>query len=168
MHAHKNFIFCPCQNQLIMTLQFVQAWCRLQRHVNIHRHVIRLVYWFKVLTDQQGLCRFFRKHKIVKNLKTATVKKVIIHLSNLLKCFFRKCHYVFFLVKKWKVPYPNTILQFHNCWLSRVLDIQDHTFFHWLWMEKSVDLLLSEFFLCCDLSVIMCSSKGKGFRFPPV
>ena len=42
--------------------------------------------------------RFFRKHKIVKNLKTATIKQVIIHLSNLLKrfFFFRKSHYVFF------------------------------------------------------------------------
>ena len=30
----------------------------------------------------------------------------------------------------------NTCLQFHNCWLSRVLDIQNHTFFHWFWMEK--------------------------------
>ena len=48
------------------------------------------IYWSKVLTDQQGICRFFRKHKIVKNLKTATVKQVIIHLSNFLKCFFQK------------------------------------------------------------------------------
>ena len=30
-------------------------------------------------------------------------------------------------------------------------------------MEKSVDLVISEFFLCCDLSVIMFSSKGKWF-----
>ena len=37
------------------------------------------IYWSKVLTDQQGLFRFFRKHKIVKN-----------HLSNLLKRFFQK------------------------------------------------------------------------------
>ena len=37
--------------------------------------------------------------------------------------------------------------------------------FEW---KKSVDLLVSEFFLCCDLSVIMFSSKGKGFRFPQV
>ena len=36
-------------------------------------------------------------------------------------------------------------------------------------MEKGADLLVSEFFLCCDLSVIiMFSSKGKEFRFPPV
>ena len=34
-------------------------------------------------------------------------------------------------------------------------------------MEKSVDLLVSEFFLCCYLLVIMFSSKDKGFRFPP-
>ena len=31
-------------------------------------------------------------------------------------------------------------------------------------MEKSVDLLVSELFLCCDLSVIIFSSKGKRFR----
>ena len=43
------------------------------------------IYWSKVLTDQRGLCRFFRKHKTVKNLKTATIKRVIIHLSNLQK-----------------------------------------------------------------------------------
>ena len=30
-------------------------------------------------------------------------------------------------------------------------------------MVKSVDLLDSEFFLCCDLSVILLSSNGKGF-----
>ena len=29
-------------------------------------------------------------------------------------------------------------------------------------MEKSVDLLVSEFFSCCDLSVIMFSSKVRG------
>ena len=34
-------------------------------------------------------------------------------------------------------------------------------------MEKSVDLLVSEFFVSCDLAVIMFLSKGKGFRFPP-
>ena len=54
-----------------------------------------------VLTDQPGLCQFFRKHKIVKNLNlTATIKQVIIHLSKLLKFIFRKSHYVTFLVKK--------------------------------------------------------------------
>ena len=135
---------------------------------HLYQVIFGVIYWSKVLTGHQGLCRVFRKHKIVNNLKTATIKQVIIHLSNLLKCFFRKGHYVIFLVKKWKVSYPNTRLQFHNCWLSRVLDIQDHTFFHWFWMEKTVDLLVSEFFLCGDLSVIMFSSKGKGFRFPPV
>ena len=55
-----------------------------------------IIYWSKVLTDQQGLCRFFRKHKIVKNLKTATIKQVIIHLSNLQKMFF----FLFFFFQK--------------------------------------------------------------------
>ena len=65
--------------------------------------------------------RFFRKHKIVKNLKTATIKQVIIHLSNLLKRFFffsekviMYFFFFFFFVKNWKVTYPNTRLQFHN------------------------------------------------------
>ena len=36
--------------------------------------------------------------------------------------------------------------------ITRVLDIQIHNFFHWFWIEKkkSVDLLVSEFFLYCD------------------
>ena len=62
------------------------------------------IHWSKVLTEE-GLCRFFRKHKIVKNLKTATIKQVIIHLSNLLKCFFQKkslCN--FFGQKNGKYP----------------------------------------------------------------
>ena len=86
------------------------------------------------------------------------------------KIYFQKInHYVIFLVRKWKVPYRNTRLQFHNCWLSRLLDIQNHAFFHWFWMEKkSIDLLVSEFFLCCDLSVIIFSSKGKVFHCPLV
>ena len=33
-------------------------------------------------------------------------------------------------------------------------------------MEKSVDLLVSDFFLHCDLSVGLYSCMGKGFRFP--
>ena len=71
------------------------------------------VYWSKVLTD-----RFFRKHNIVKNLKTETIKQVIIHLSNLLKCFFfffQKKSLCFFLVKKWKASYPNTRLLIISC-----------------------------------------------------
>ena len=32
--------------------------------------------------------------------------------------------------------------------------------------KKSVGLLGSEFFLCCNLSVIMFSSKGKGVSLP--
>ena len=35
-------------------------------------------------------------------------------------------------------------------------------------MGKNVDLLVSEFLLCCDSSVRHFSSKCKGFRFPPV
>ena len=57
----------------------------LNIYLSLHTHI----YWSKVTTDQQGLCRFFRKNKIVKNLKTATIKQVIIHLSNLLKCLIQ-------------------------------------------------------------------------------
>ena len=35
-------------------------------------------------------------------------------------------------------------------------------------MEKRADLLVSGFFLYFDLSVRLFSSRGKGFRFPPV
>ena len=88
------------------------------------------IYWSKVLTDQPGRCQFFRKYKIVKNLKRATIKQVIIQLSKLLKFIFRKSHYVTFLHKTLNVPYRNTRLQFYHCYLSSVLDIQNHTFFH--------------------------------------
>ena len=71
-----------------------------------------LIYWSKVLTDQQGLCRFFRKHKIVKNLKTATIKQVIIHLSNLLKCFFQKKSLCIFWSKNGKYPTQIRALNF--------------------------------------------------------
>ena len=49
-----------------------------------------LLYWSKVLTDQPGRHRFFWKHKIVNNLKRATIKQVIIHLLKLLKKFSEK------------------------------------------------------------------------------
>ena len=121
------------------------------------------IYWSKVLTDQPGWYRFFRKHKIVNNLKRTTIKQMIIHLSKLPNFIFRKSNYVTFLVKKWNVPYQNTRLQFYHCWLSRVLDVQNHTFFHWFWTEKSVDFLVSEVFLHCDLSMrLFFSSKGTG------
>ena len=103
------------------------------------------LYWSNVLTDQPRWYRFFRKHKIVNNLKRATIKQVIIHLSKLLKTNFRKSHYVTFWVQKMERTLPNTRLQFYDCWLFRLLDIQNHTFFHWFWMEKSVDTLVSEF-----------------------
>ena len=77
-------------------------------------------------------------------------------------------NYVAFLLKTLNVPYRNKHLQFYHCWLSRVLDIQNHTFFHRFWMEKSVDLLVSDFFLYCDLSGGLFPWMGKGFRFPPV
>ena len=92
------------------------------------------VAYILVQTDQPGRCQFFRKYEIVKNLKKATIKLVIIHLSNLLKLYFRKSHYVTFLFKTLNVPYWNTHLQFDHCWLSRVLDTQNHTFsigFEW-------------------------------------
>ena len=85
---------------------------------------IAKIYWSKCLTDQPGWYRFFRNHKIVNNLKRATIKQFIIHLSKLLKFIFRKSHYVTFLGKKWNVPYQNTRLQFYHCWLFRVLEFK--------------------------------------------
>ena len=58
--------------------------------------LFRHLYWSKVRTDQTEWYRFFRKHKIVNNLKRVTIKQVIIHLSKLLKFIFRKRHYVTF------------------------------------------------------------------------
>ena len=126
----------------------------------------RHIYWSKFLTDQPGLCRFFRKHKILKHPKIATIKQVIIHLSKLLKSIFRKSQYITFLVKKWKVPYQNTrfkltTVDYSVYWKFKI--ILSSIGFEW---EKSVHLLVSEFFLCCDLSVIMFLSKGTGFHFP--
>ena len=128
---------------------------------------IKKLYWSKVLIDQQGLCQFFRKHKIVTKLETATIKQVIIHLSNLLKCFFKKRQYVFIFGQKIESTLPKSRLQFHNL----IIPFIGHSRSHFLPLDlngKSVDLLVSEFFLCRDLSVIMFSLKGKEFRFPPV
>ena len=58
------------------------------------------IYWSKVLTNQPGRCQFFRKYEIVKNLRRATIKQDIIHLSKLLKFIFRKSHYVTFCSKQ--------------------------------------------------------------------
>ena len=79
--------------------------------ISLYQVIFGVIYWSKVLTDQQGLCRVFRKHKIVNNLKTATIKQVIIHLTNLLKCFFQKSHYVIFWSKNGK--YPTQIRAFY-------------------------------------------------------
>ena len=68
------------------------------------------VYWSKVLTDQQGLCRFFRKHKVVKNLKKSDNKTgdySSFKFTKVIFCFvffFQKKSFCNFLVKKWKVP----------------------------------------------------------------
>ena len=96
----------------------------------------------------------FRKHKITKDLKRATVEQLIIYLSKLQKFIFRKKYVHFFGRKKESIlpKYAPTI------WLSRALDIQNHTFFHWFWTEKAVDLSVSKFFLCCDLSMRLISS----------
>ena len=43
------------------------------------------IYWSKVVTDHPGWHWFFRKHKIVKDVKRVTVKQLTIYLSNILK-----------------------------------------------------------------------------------
>ena len=71
-----------------------------------------------------------------------------------------------FLLKKLSAPYPNTRLQFYYCRLSLVFKITlSSNGFEW---KKRVDFLVSEFFMHCDLSVRLFSSKGMGFGFPPV
>ena len=71
---------------------------------------------------------FFRKHKLVKDLKRATVKQMIIYLSKLLQ-FIQVQNKLLcnFMAEKWKVPYQSTSLQFDY----RMYWIQNHTFFHW-------------------------------------
>ena len=69
------------------------------------------IYRPKVLTDQPGQCRFFRKRKIVNNLKRATIKHVIIHLSKLQNIIVSKSHYVTVLVKNG--TYPTKIRAFN-------------------------------------------------------
>ena len=70
------------------------------------------IYWPKVLTDQSGWTRFFRRLEILRKLKRTNLKQVIIHLSKLLKFIFEKSHYVTFFASDWKVPYQNMRLQF--------------------------------------------------------
>ena len=120
------------------------------------------VHWSKVLNNQLGWC-FFRKHKIVKNLKRATIKQVIIHLSKSRKFIFRKSLYVTFFGQKMERTLPEYAPSILPVFIICVFVVQNHTFFFWFWMEKSADLLVSEFFLYCDLSVRLFSSKGKGF-----
>ena len=92
-----------------------------------HQTSISHIYWSKVLTDQPGSCQFFRKYKIVKNLKRATIKQVIILLSKLLKFSFRKSHYVTFLLKTLNVPcrdisiLPLLIIPCIGHWISHFL-----------------------------------------------
>ena len=70
----------------------------------------------------QSSNRSARKMSIFqKNLKRATIKHIIIHLSKLLKSVFRKSRYVFKKKKKKKkknilnVPYRDTRLQICHC-----------------------------------------------------
>ena len=129
------------------------------------------LYWSKVLTDQPGLCRFFRKHKIVKDLKTATLKQVFIYLSKLLKFIFRKSHYVTFSVKKKKEStQPKYAPSISQLLITCILCIghSNHTFFHWFWMEKKGWFAsLWGLFVLQFISDIFLS-KSKRFRFPPV
>ena len=97
MHSKIGALF-GVQYIIIIFAWFIAVHQSYNIYINIY------IYWSKVLTDQQGLCRFFRKHKTVKNLKTATIKQLIIHLSNFLKCVYRKIHYVIFLSKNEKYP----------------------------------------------------------------
>ena len=78
-----------------------------------------------------------------------------------LVCAFQKKSVIFWS-KNGKYPtqiraFNFTIVAYPMYWTFKIT--LSSIGFEW---EKSVDLLVSELFLCCD------SSKGKGFRFPPV
>ena len=67
----------------------------------VTRHIVFLnqcSFYILVQSSNRSarIMSIFRKHKIVQNLKIATVKQVISHLSKLLKFIFRKSHYVLF------------------------------------------------------------------------
>ena len=66
----------------------------------VHSEFLLIIYWSKVLTDEQGLCRFSRKHKIVKNLKTATIKQVIYSSFKFTKKLFSERVIMYFFWSK--------------------------------------------------------------------
>ena len=62
-------------------------------------HKKRDIYWSKVLIDQQGLCQFFRKHKIVKKNENSDNKSGDYSSFKFTKMVSQKkslSHYVFF------------------------------------------------------------------------
>ena len=85
----------------------------------------RNIYWSKVLPDQPArMMSNFQETKTVQNLKTATIKQVIIHLSKLLNFIFRKSHYVTFFGQQLGSTLPKYAPSIDHCWLFRVLDSQ--------------------------------------------
>ena len=112
---------------------------------------------------------YVRKHKIVKKSEHSDNKTGVYSSFKLPKMFFRKkslCK--FFWSKNGKYPTQIRVFNFTTVDYAvyRTLKITLSSIgFEW---NKSVDLLVSDFFLCCDLSVIMFSPKGKRSRFPPV
>ena len=113
------------------------------------------VYWtFKITLSsiQQGLCRFFRKHKTVKNLKTATIKQVTIHLSNLLKCFFIQTKSLcIFLVKKMESTLPKYAPSISQLLIIPCIGHSRSHFLPLVLKEKTVLICLSLSFFCAAI-----------------
>ena len=76
------------------------------------------IYWSKVLTDQQGLCRFFRKHKNSKISENSNNKTGDYSSFKFTKMFFQKKSLCIFLVQKMestlpRYEYPTQICAFN-------------------------------------------------------
>ena len=87
---------------------------------------------------------------------------MIIHLSKSLNIIFRKSHYVTFWSKYGTCPtkllaFNLTSVDYPVYWTLKIT--LSAIGFKW---KTSVDVLVSEFFLCWDLSILLFSSKDKG------
>ena len=89
------------------------------------------VCWSNVLTDQLGRYQFFKKYKIVKNLKKKkNDNKTDDYLCfKITKAYLQKkslCNFFVQNIERTLLKYAPSILRPY-----RVLDIQNHTFLHW-------------------------------------
>ena len=145
-----------------------QLWVQSSSPATFFVEIGHEIYWSKVLTDQQGLCRFFRKHKNSKISENSDNKTGDYSSFKFTKMFFQKKSLCIFLVKKMESTLPKYAPSISQLLIIRCIGHSRSHFLPLVLNGKKHWFAISEFFLCCDLSVIMFSSKGKGFRFPPV